>query len=332
MRAAFYEKLGPARDVLQVGDLPKPEPGPGEVLVRVKASGVNPSDVKMRLGTGSASNEFPRIIPHSDGAGVIEAVGAGAPAARIGERVWLWNARWKRAFGTAADYVVLPAVQAVSLPDSVDFEAGACLGIPALTAWQAVETDGGVAPNSSGGQWVLVQGGAGSVGHYAVQMAKLKGAKVIATVSSAAKAARAKAAGADAVVNYRREDLVQRVKDLTGGHGVNRVIEVDFAANVAKLPLLIADYGLVVVYGSGVREVPVNFGTSILGNIGYRFFIVYNQPPEMRCRASAALTAWLRDGKLAHSIGARFPLNDIVAAHEAVESGRVDGHVIVTLD
>jgi NADPH2:quinone reductase len=327
MRAAYYEKLGPAAEVLRLGDLPKPAPQAGEVLVRIHASGVNPSDVKMRHGTGSATNEFPRIIPHSDGAGLIEAVGSGVPAARIGERVWLWNARWKRAFGTAADYVAIPAIQAVQLPDDTDFEAGACLGIPALTAWQAVETDGGVA-----GQWVLVQGGAGSVGHYAVQMAKLKGARVIATVSSDAKAARARAAGAEAVVNYKTEDLVRRVKDLTGGQGVQRVIEVDFAANAAKLPALVADYGLVVVYGSGAREVPVSFAASILGNIGYRFFIVYNQPPELRRRGTDEVNGWLRQGKLTHSIAARYPLSEIGAAHEAVESGKVDGHVIVTLD
>jgi NADPH2:quinone reductase len=327
MRAAYYEKLGPARDVLKVGEVPKPAPEAGEVLVRVHASGVNPSDVKMRLGTSSATNEFPRIIPHSDGAGIIEAVGAGVPGSRIGERVWLWNARWKRAFGTAAEYVALPAVQAVHLPDNVNFEAGACLGIPALTAWQAVETDGGVQS-----QWVLVQGGAGSVGHYAVQMAKLKGANVIATVSSDAKAARAKAAGADAVVNYKSEDLVQRVKGLTGGKGVDRVIEVDFATNIATLPALVADYGMIAVYGSGAREVPVSFGASILGNIGYRFFIVYNQPPELRRRGSNEVNEWLRQGKLVHSVAARYPLSEIVAAHEAVESGKVDGHVVVTLD
>jgi NADPH2:quinone reductase len=327
MRAAYYEAPGPAKDVLKTGDLPKPAPRAGEVLVRVHASGVNPSDVKMRLGTSSATNEFPRIIPHSDGAGIVEAVGTGVPGSRIGERVWLWNARWKRAFGTAAEYVALPAVQAVQLPDTVAFEAGACLGIPALTAWQAIETDGGVKD-----QWVLVQGGAGAVGHYAVQMAKLKGARVIATVSSDAKAARAKAAGADAVVNYKQEDLVQRVKELTGGKGVDRVIEVDLAANVAKLPALVADYGMIVVYGSGAREVPVSFGASILGNIGYRFFIVYNQPPELRCRGSNELNAWLREGKLVHSVAARYPLNEIVAAHEAVESGKVDGQVVVMLD
>jgi NADPH2:quinone reductase len=327
MRAAYYDRLGPAKDVIEIGDLPQPKPGPGEVLVRVKASGVNPSDVKMRSGTGSAANQYPRIVPHSDGAGIIDAVGDGVPAARKGERIWLWNARWQRAFGTAAQYVALPAPQAVALPDNVDFTAGACLGIPALTAWQAVATDGGVA-----GRWVLVQGGAGAVGHYAVQMAKLKGARVIATVSSPEKAARATEAGADAVVNYKTEDLAQRVKGLTDGRGVDRVIEVDLAANIAKLPQLVADYGMIVVYGSGAREVPVSFATSILGNIGYRFFIVYNQPMEMRKRAIAELDSWLRAGKLIHTIAARFPLAQTAAAHEAVESGRANGNVVVTMD
>ena len=327
MRAAYYEKLGPAKDVLKVGDLPKPEPAAGEILVRVKVSGVNPSDVKMRMGTSSAANEYPRIIPHSDGAGVIEAVGENVRKDRVGQRVWLWNARWQRAFGTAAEYVALPAEQAVPLPDAVDFEAGACLGIPALTAWQAVETDGGVA-----GDWVLVQGGAGSVGHYAVQMAKLKGASVIATVSSPEKAKRATEAGADAVVNYKSEDLAAKVKELTASRGVERVIEVDLAANIAKLPALVADYGMIVVYGSGALEVPVGFGPSILGNLGYRFFIVYNQPPELRRQAIAELEQWLTAGQLAHAIGARFSLAEIAAAHEAVESGRVNGHVLVTID
>ncbi|MBL8709808.1 MAG: NADPH:quinone reductase [Rhodospirillaceae bacterium] len=327
MRAAFYEKLGAARDVLHVTEMPDPIPGPGEVRVRVHASGVNPSDVKMRLGTGSAANEYPRIIPHSDGAGIVDAVGAGVPAARIGERVWLWNARWKRAFGTAADFVALPAEQAVPLPDNIDFATGACLGIPALTAWQAVETDGGVA----GGEWVLVAGGAGSVGHYAIQMARARGARVIATVSSPAKAAHAAAAGAEIVIDRRAEDVVATVKSATGGKGVARVIEVDFAGNVAWLPQVVADYGLVVVYGSSKREAEVSFAASILGNVGYRFFIVYNQPPALRRRALAALTDMLRAGGLQHSIAATFPLAEIAVAHETVEAGRQIGNVVVEI-
>ncbi|MDY0872104.1 NADPH:quinone reductase [Dongia rigui] len=327
MRAAFYEKLGPAREVLQVAEMPEPEPQAGEVRVRIATSGVNPSDVKMRMGTGSAANQYPRTIPHSDGAGTIDAVGQGVPASRIGERVWLWNARWNRAFGTAAEFVTLPTEQAVALLDSTDFAAGACFGIPALTAWQAVETDGGVAP----GQWVLVNGGAGAVGHYAVQMAVLKGARVITTVSSAAKGAHAKAAGAEVVIDRKQEDVPSRIKAVTGGKGVARAIEVDFSGNIAWLPEVMADYGLIAIYGSSAREAPVQFGPSILGNIGYRFFIVYNQPLALRHRAIAALTELLAAKKLQHSIAATYPLSQIAAAHEAVERGTAMGNVVIAL-
>jgi NADPH2:quinone reductase len=325
MRAAFYEKLGPAREVLQVGEMPDPLPQSGEVRVRIQASGVNPSDVKSRLGIGAAANPSSRIIPHSDGAGIIDMVGGGVPQSRMGERVWLWNTRWNRSFGTAAEFVTLPAEQAVPLPDGIDFAAGACFGIPALTAWQAVETDGGVEP----GQWVLVNGGAGSVGHYAVQMAKAKGGRVIATVSSAAKAAHARAAGAEFVIDRKQEDVVAKIKHITGDKGVARAIEVDFSGNIPWLPQVIADYGLIAIYGSSQREAMVGFGPSILGNIAYRFFIVYNQPPALRARAIAALTDMLRHKSLQHTIAATYPLQDIAAAHEAVESGSVMGNVVV---
>lgn len=326
MRAAFYEKMGPAREVLQVGDMPDPSPQAGEVRVRIMASGVNPSDVKMRVGTASAANPYPRIIPHSDGAGIIDQVGAGVPQARVGQRVWVWNARWNRPFGTAAEYVALPAEQAVPLPDGTDFAAGACLGIPALTAWQGVETDGGV----QAGDWVLVNGGAGAVGHYAVQMAKAKGANVIATVSSAAKAAHAKLAGAEFVIDRKLEDVTARIKQITRDKGVARAIEVDFSGNISWLPQVMADYGLIAIYGSSQREAMVGFGPSILGNIAYRFFIVYNQPPALRARAVASLTDMLHNNALQHSIAATYPLKDIAAAHEAVESGQVMGNVVVT--
>ncbi len=326
MRAAYYDRLGPAREVLQLGDLPLPEPAPGEVRVRVRVSGVNPSDVKMRLGTGSAAAQYPRIVPHSDGAGEIDAVGTGVDRRRLGQRVWLWNARWNRPFGTCAEFVVLPEAQAVPLPPGTDFDAGACLGIPALTAWQAIATDGGCA-----GGTVLVQGGAGAVGHYAIQIAKLQGARVIATVSGSEKAAIAAAAGADVTVDYKREDVVARIRDITGGRGVDRVVEVDLAANNKWLPRVVADYGLIVVYGSGAREVPVSFGDSILGNIGYRFFIVYNQPPELRQRALDEMTRLLEAKRLHHAIGARFTLEQVAEAHAAVESGRVTGNVVVTI-
>ncbi|WP_372625070.1 NADPH:quinone reductase [Falsiroseomonas sp.] len=323
MKAAWYERNGAAREVLVVGEMPTPSPGPGEVLVRLATSGVNPSDWKTRAG--SRPMVAPRVIPHSDGAGVIEAVGAGVDRARIGERVWIWNGQWKRAFGTAAECIALPAAQAVRLPDNTSFEAGACLGIPALTAWRAVQTDGGVA-----GQTVLVAGGAGAVGHYAIQMAKLLGAgSVIATASSPEKAAHARAAGADEVIDYRMENVAEVVKQLTGGRGVDRVVEVDLAANAALLPQIVARDGFCACYGSGSRETPLPFGPMILSGAAIRFFIVYELSPAAREAGLAQLTGWLEQGRLRHAVGAVMPLDHIVEAHEAVERGSVIGNVVL---
>jgi len=327
MRAAFYERTGPAREVIEIGELPTAEPAPGEVRVRLACSGVNPSDVKSRAGLRSKELPFPRIVPHSDGAGVIDRVGEGVPAARVGERVWVWNAAWKRAFGTAAQYVVLPAGQAVVLPPGVPFDAGACLGIPALTALHAVRMDGGV-----DGRSVLVTGGAGAVGHYAVQMAKMAGARrVMATVSGEAKAMLALQAGADEVIDYRQEDVVARVLAATDGQGVDRVIEVDFAANVSASLAAVRAEGDIVVYGSGQSEIAVPFFPSIVKNVRLRFFIVYNLTAADRAAAIAQLTGWLRDGRLQHSIAARLPLDSIAEAHELVEGGRALGNVVLQI-
>ncbi|CAH2599903.1 NADPH:quinone reductase [Rhodovastum atsumiense] len=323
MRAAWYERTGAAREVLILGELPTPSPGPGEVLVRLVTSGVNPSDWKTR--GGSRPMVGPRVIPHSDGAGTVEAVGEGVDAGRIGERVWIWNGQWKRPFGTAAEFIALPAAQAVRLPEATDFEAGACLGIPALTAWRAVQIDGGVA-----GQSVLVAGGAGAVGHYAIQMAKLLGARqVLATVSSAAKAAHARVAGADEVIDYRTEDVASRVAMLTGGRGVDRVVEVDLAANAALLPQVVARDGCCVCYGSGRPEVALPFGPMILSGAAVRFFIVYELSPAARAEGLARLTHWLEEGRLQHAIGRVLPLSEIVTAHELVERGEVSGNVVL---
>src|SRR5438128_7452053 len=207
MRAAFYTEQGQAREVLRVGEQPTPEPGPGEVRVRLRTSGVNPSDWKSRRGGSGRKLAAPLVIPHSDGAGDIDAVGAGVAASRIGERVWIWNGQWKRAFGTAAQYIALPSAQAVPLPQNTDYAAGACLGIPALTALQAVRL---AQPQRE--SVVLVSGGAGAVGHYAVQLAKAREARVLATVSGEAKAAHARKAGADTVINYRTADVGARDK------------------------------------------------------------------------------------------------------------------------
>ena len=325
MKAVWYERTGPAREVLVFGEMPTPAPGPGEVLVRLVTSGVNPSDWKARAG--SRPMPAPRVIPHSDGAGVIEAVGAGVPAQRIGERVWIWNGQWKRAFGTAAQYIALPAAQAVPLPAGVGFEAGACLGIPALTALHAVLTDGGVA-----GQSVLVAGGAGAVGHYAVQFARLCGARqVIATVSSPQKAQHAMAAGADACVDYRREDAVERVRELTDGRGVDRVIEVDIAANGKHLAGLLRREGLCVVYGSGAAEFSLPFFPLILSGAALRFFIVYELSPPARAEAEALLTRFLAEGRLIHAIAGALPLAECAAAHELVQSGDAMGNIVLAI-
>jgi len=327
MRAAFYERTGPAREVLQVAEIATPAPGPGEVRVRLSTSGVNPSDVKSRAGLRSTTLPFPRIVPHSDGAGVIDGVGDGVPAARVGERVWVWNAAWKRPFGTAAQYVVLPSVQAVTLPPGVPFDVGACLGIPALTALHAVCMDGGVE-----GRSVLVTGGAGAVGHYAVQMAKLAGARrVIATASSDAKAMLALQAGADHVIDYRHEDVAAHVLGLTGNEGVDRVIEVDFAANVGASLAALRPEGDIVVYGSSKPEIAVPFFPAILKNVRMRFFIVYNLAPADRAAAIGQLTAWLREGRLQHVVSARVPLDSVAEAHELVETGRAVGNVVLQI-
>jgi NADPH2:quinone reductase len=328
MRAIAYERTGPAAEVLQVVELPTSDPAAGEVRVRLHTSGVNPSDVKSRAGLRSKTLAFPRVVPHSDGAGVIDAVGAGVDAARVGQRVWVWNAAWRRAFGTAAQYVTLPAAQAVRLPDGTGFDAGACFGIPALTALHAVLAYGGVA-----GQRVLVAGGAGAVGHYAVQFARLLGARqVIATVSSDAKARIARDAGADATVNYRDGQLLAEVAALTGGAGVDRIVEVDFAANAkADVAMLRASGGTVAVYGSGAAEMTMPFFDSILKNVELRFLMVYQLEPADRERATALLQSWLERGALQHLIAERLPLERCADAHALVESGRAVGNVVLEI-
>jgi len=224
MRAAYYERNGAARDVIKLGEVDTPRPGPGEVRVKIATSGVNPSDVKARSGT-TRKIAYPRVIPDSDGAGTIDTVGEGVPASRIGERVWLWNAQWDRAYGTCAEYIALPAAQAVPLPANTTFEVGACLGIPAMTAYHAVAV-----AQAAPGTTVLVAGGAGAVGHYAVQFAKAAGATVITTVSSPDKAAVARKAGADHAIDYKRENVGERVMAITGKKGVDATVELDVAA------------------------------------------------------------------------------------------------------
>ncbi len=299
MKAAFYDCLGAARDVLHVGEVPEPTPAAGEVRVRIQWSGVNPSDVKSRLGLRVATMPYPRVIPHSDGMGIIDAVGDGVPSSRLAQRVWTWNAAWGRPHGTACELICLPQDQAVRLPDGVDGEAGACLGIPALTALHAVLQDGGVA-----GKTVFVAGGAGAVGHYAVQMAsQLGAARVLTSVSTPQKATLARAAGADEVVMYKTEPLVKRVADLTGGRGVDRIIELDLGVNAAADLDMLRPNGECVVYGSSVTPLQLPFFPLLAKNLHLKFFIVYHLTSQDRAIAVATLTRMLERGAPAQHCG-----------------------------
>lgn len=323
--AAWYRRNGEARDVLEVGELDVPTPAAGEVCVRLKTSGVNPSDVKSRR---TRPVDAPLIVPHSDGAGVITAVGPGVPASRVGERVWIWNGQWQRPMGTASQYIVLAAEQAVALPDGIGDAEAACLGIPALTAQQAINLAGDLA-----GRTVLVIGAGAAVGHYATQMAKLAGARVIGTVGSAARAEHARAAGADDLINYKTESVVERVKVLTQGQGVDAIIDMDFSTTATWLSQgVLRRHGVLVCYGSNVStEVPVTFRPLLWGSFDLRFFLVYDLTPQDRQRTLAQLDVLLREGRLQHAVAQRFALSEIVRAHEVVEAGQAIGNIVIDL-
>jgi NADPH:quinone reductase len=325
MRAAYYESNGAARTVLRLGDVPTPEPGAGEVRVKLMASGVNPSDVKAREGR-TRKIAYPRVIPHSDGAGVIDAVGDGVSKARVGERVWTWNAQWKRAFGTCAEYVVLPEAMAAPLPAHISFEEGACLGIPAMTAYQAV-----VAAEAWAGSTLLVAAGAGGVGHYVTQFAAARGAVVIATVSSEAKAELARQSGADHTIDYKREDVGARVMDLTDNAGVDAVIEMDLSANARLYPRVLRPRGTVVVYGMGSPEPQIPGQWMLVNAITMKFIYVYELTAEERTAAVSEITRMLEARKLINNVARTFPLSETAAAHEAVEGGQIPGNVVVSI-
>lgn len=325
MKAAWYTRNGPAREVLELGDLPDPAPGPGDVLVEIHASGINPSDVKSRLGRPV---DAPLIVPHSDGAGVIVAVGAGVPRQRIGQRVWLWNGQWQRSMGTAAEFIALPQAQAVPLPDYVSFDAGACLGIPALTAIHAVRRAGELQ-----GRTVLVTGAGGVVGNYITQIAARRGAVVLGTAGSQARRDHAFAAGAAQVIDYKREPVAERVRALTGGAGADAVIDLDFSGTAPLLPQgLIKPHGRYVCYGSNQRgALPVDIRSLLWGSLDLVFFLVYDLLPREREAALDEVAALLGLGGLQHCISASFPLAEIAAAHEAVEAGDRIGNVLLRL-
>lgn len=327
MRAISYTIFGPPHEVLEWGEVDTPTPGPGEVLVRLSHSGVNPSDAKARAGArpGVTKPAFPRIIPHSDGAGIIEAVGESVDSARIGERVWIWNGQWQRAFGTAAEYIALPADQAVPLPDGVSAETGACLGIPGLTAAHTVFGNGDVS-----GQTLLISGGAGSVGHNAVQLAKWGGATVIATASPR-DADRVKAAGADHVFDYRDPDIVAKMQEASSG-GVDRAVEVEFGQNAAILAEVLRPCATIAAYGSGKEMAPVlPFGPYLFKAITIDVVLIYLLDNVARANAISALHAALQDGALVPTIDTVLPLAKAAHAHEKVMSSGRAGAVLLEI-
>ncbi|HEV2550230.1 MAG TPA: NADPH:quinone reductase [Stellaceae bacterium] len=326
MRAIWYDRQGPAAEVLQAGELPTPAARAGQVRVRLHASGVNPADCNRRAGRGWGM-EFPRVIPNSDGAGVVDEVGEGADPALMGKRVWLYNGQRGRAFGTAAEYITLDAGLVTPLPDEVGFAEGATLGIPCMTAHRAVFF---AAPVQ--GRTILVTGGAGAVGHYAVQLAAWAGARVIATVSSEEKAAQARSGGAHEVINYKTEDVAARVLALTDGAGVDHVVEVEFGGNLATTLKAVRENGSIATYAStAVRQPVVPIYELMFKNITLHALVLPRLPLEARRRAQSDITRWLRDGKRLLSVAARFPLAETVRAHEAVERGGKRGTVVVEI-
>ena len=321
MRAAVYRETGPARDVLRVADVDRPEPGPGDVLVRVRAAGVNPTDFKTRSGA-TARPMAGFQIPGQDGAGVIEAVGEGVDQARVGERVWVWLAAFGRPWGTAAEYTVVPSRQAVPLPDGASFELGASLGVPAMTAHRALFADGPVS-----GKTVLVAGGAGAVGHYAIELAKWAGARVVTTVSGERKAELAAKAGADLVVNYRDTDAIDQVRAFAPV--VDRVVEVALGANL-ELDLAVSGPSTVVVtYAADGPDPALPVRACMTANVTLRFILLYGVPDPALDAAVADITVALAGGALTALPVHRFPLDETASAHEAAESAAV-GKVVIT--
>jgi NADPH2:quinone reductase len=328
VRAAWFEQFGAAADVLQVGERDTPVAGPGEVLVRMATSGINPSDVKKRAGSFPDLLDEGYVIPNSDGAGVIEAVGDGVDPGRVGDRAWLYQAQFARRFGTAAEYVAIDARRAPSLPENAGFDVGACMGIPAMTAHRCVFADGDVA-----GQTVLVTGGAGRVGHYAVQWASQAGARVVATASNDADRSVCEAAGAAAIVNHRGEDVVTAILDANGGEPVDRIVDVEFGGNIATSVEVLRVGGTIATYAStAVPEPKLPFFKMMYKDVTLRMVIVYAMPEAAKERAIADINERLAANRLQHRIATTLPLDDIARGNEIIEKGEVRGAVILTID
>jgi NADPH2:quinone reductase len=320
MRAAVHDSHGPAGDVLRVVEIERPEPGPGEVRVRIEASGVNPTDWKSRSGaTPRPISGFQ--IPHHDGAGVIDAVGEGVDPGRVGARVWLWLAAAGRPWGTAAEWSVVPAEQAVNLPEGVSAELGASLGVPAMTAHRCLFADGPLRDAA-----VLVAGGAGAVGHFAIELAKHAGARVVTTVSGPQKAELAAKAGADLVVNYRDESAADQIRAFAAP--VDRIVEVALGANLQLDLAVSGPQTYLVDYAAEPQDPVLPVRACMTANVTMRFVLLYGVPRPALLQGAADISRALADGALTELPVTKFSLDEAAAAHDAVEAGAV-GKVIV---
>jgi NADPH2:quinone reductase len=321
MRAAVYDSYGTAAEVLRVADIECPEPGPGEVRVRIELSGVNPTDWKSRSGaTPRPINEFQ--VPHHDATGVIDAVGEGVGQDRIGQRVWTWMAAASGRWGTAAECSVVPSRQAVALPDGASAELGACLGVPAITAHRCLFADGPVE-----GKNVLVAGGAGAVGHFAIELAKFAGARVATTVSGPEKAELARQAGADLVVNYRDASAADQLREFAPQ--MDRIVELALGANLELDLALSGPQTYIVDYAAEPADPVLPVRKCMNANVVLRFILLYLLPPQAQDQAVADISRALEAGALTALPATRFPLDQVVQAHQAVESGAVGKVVVV---
>ena len=327
MRAGWFEKTGPAHEVIVVGDMETPSPAPGEVLVRLHVSGINPSDYKRRANV-KVPPEFPRVVPHSDGAGVVAALGAGVTGLAVGDRVWTYNGQWGRPLGTAAEYIALPQRFVQPLPEGTSFAEGACLGIPAMTAYHAVHLAGSLA-----GKTVYVPGATGRVGAYAVQFAKWRGARVIASTGGG-EAARAAVAelGADLVLDRKAADLAERILSETGGRGVDHIVEVDLPGNIGFDERIIAERGSMVSFGAAsAPTLSVTQTGRRARNMSLHFIFVYMLDEPTFAATCAGIVEAAKAGALKHRIGGRFPLADLAKAHHFAETTSGTGHVVVEM-
>ena len=328
MRAAWFDDFGSAQMVLKLGNFLKPSAGPGEVLVKLYSSGVNPSDVKKRAGSFPDLLDAGPVIPNSDGAGIIEAVGAGVPESRLGERVWVYQAQFARQHGTAAEYVAIDSSRAIILPDNTGFDVGACIGIPMMTAHRCVFADGEVA-----GKSVLVTGGAGRVGHYAIQWASQAGANVIASASNDVDIAACKDAGASKVVNHRDNQFATAVLDANKGMPLDRVIDVEFGANLDTSINVCRVGGTIATYSSAAAPNPkIPFYQMMYKDLVLRFVIVYAMPESAKEAAIKDIQTALEKNLLQHRISNSVPLKDIVEANELIETGKIRGCVVLKIN